>query len=243
MPRVTALELPARFGAPDRAVSLIRMALEDEAPGDLVLLSECALTGYVSPAMVFDPTRFAEPVDSQTLEVYRRMARDFQTHVAGPLVEAADGGFYNAMLVVAPNGRLVAHYRKRHPWMPETWAMPGTLAYPSFEIDGAVFTIAICFDVHFLEREAPATLGATDVLLFASAWVDEDETDAREAIFARLVGRFGVSIVNANWGAGSPALQGQGGSRIVTRARVHYAALAESRAWSRVDVDVAEKNG
>ncbi len=239
MPRVTVLELPARFGEPDRAVSLIRFALEDEAPGDLVLLSECALTGYVSQKMVFDPTHFAEPVDSHTLAIYRRMARDFDTHIAGPLVEAADGAFYNSMLVVAPSGQLVAHYRKRHPWMPETWASPGTFAYPSFEIGGAVFTLAICFDVHFLEREAPATLGVTDVLLFPSAWVDEDETDAREAIFARLVRRFGISIVNANWGAGWPALQGQGGSRIVTRARAHYASLAESRAWSRVDADIS----
>jgi 5-aminopentanamidase len=238
VPRVTALELPARFGAPDRAVSLIRMALEDEAPGDLVLLSECALTGYVSPTMVFDPTGFAEPLESHTLEIYRRIARDFDTHVAGPLVETDGGAFFNAMLVVAPSGKLVAHYRKRHPWMPEKWATPGELAYPSFDIGGAVFTLAICFDVHFLEREAPATLGATDVLLFPSAWVDEDETDAREQIFARLVRRFGISVVNANWGVGSPSVAGQGGSRVVTGKRVHYASLSESRAWSRVDADV-----
>jgi hypothetical protein len=77
--------------------------------------------------------------------------------------------------------------------------------------------------------------------LFPSAWVDEDETDGREVIFARLVRRFGISIVNANWGAGSPALQGQGGSRIVTGKRVHYAVLSESRAWSRVDADLASK--
>jgi 5-aminopentanamidase len=238
VPRVTVLELPARFGDPDRAVSLIRGALEDEAPGDLVLLSECALTGYVSPTMVFDPTRFAEPLDSHTLAIYRRIARDFDTHVCGPLIEASDNALYNAMLVVAPGGELVAHYRKRHPWMPETWASPGTFAYPTFAIDGTTFTVAICFDVHFLEREAPATLGVTDVLLFPSAWVDEDETDAREAIFARLVRRFGISIVNANWGSGSPSLPGQGGSRVVTKARVHYVSLSESRAWSRVDVDL-----
>ncbi|MBL8740227.1 MAG: carbon-nitrogen hydrolase family protein [Myxococcales bacterium] len=241
MPRVTVLELAARFGMPDLAVSLARMALEDEAPGDLVLLSECAITGYVTPTMMFDPTRFAEPLESHTLEIYRRIAGDFQTHVAGPLVEAADGRFYNAMPVVAPSGKLVAHYRKRHPWMPETWATPGDFAYPSFSIDDTVFTLAVCFDVHFLEREAPATLDATDVLLFPSAWVDEDETDAREAIFARLVRRFGISIANANWGPGSPALPGQGGSRVVTKGRVHYASLSESRAWSRVDVDLGAK--
>lgn len=235
MPRVTVLELPARFGERDRAVSLVRMALEDEAPGDLVLLSECAVTGYVTPTMVFDPTQFAEPLEGHTLEIYRRIARDFDTHVAGPLVESDAGVFYNSMIVVAPSGKLVAHYRKRHPWMPETWATPGNFAYPTFALEDTTFTIAVCFDVHFLEREAPATLGVTDVLLFPSAWVDEDEIDAREEIFARLVRRFGISIVNANWGPGSPSMQGQGGSRIVTKSRVHYASLSESRAWSRVD--------
>jgi len=104
-----------------------------------------------------------------------------------------------------------------------------------------VCTLAICFDLHFLEREAVATLGATDVLLFPSAWVDEDDTDGRAVIFQRLRRKFGVSIVNANWGEGVPRLQGQGRSRIITATGSHEARALPGRAWSRVDADVSRK--
>ena len=53
------------------------------------------------------------------------------------------------------------------------------------------------------------------MLLFPSAWVDDDATDLRTGIFRTLVRRFGLTVVNANWGEGEPRLRGQGRSRIV----------------------------
>src|SRR4051794_31018422 len=45
--KIHALELPAKFGDPGGQLALIRAALAREA-ADLVVLQECALTGYVS---------------------------------------------------------------------------------------------------------------------------------------------------------------------------------------------------
>jgi predicted amidohydrolase len=213
--RICALELPAGFGEPDARLADITAALARGEPADLVLVPECALTGYVSPEGRFDLTRFAEPLEGPTLAAYRALARAHDTCFAGPLIERHSGATFNSFIVVDARGELLAHYRKRHPWLPETWATKGTLPYPTFALGGLTFTLAICFDVHFLAREAPDTLAAADVLLFPSAWVDRGDVDLRTALFGALVRCFGLTVVNANWGEGEPRLPGQGRSRIV----------------------------
>jgi predicted amidohydrolase len=213
--RICALEVPASFGDPRGRLADVRAAIAQGEPADLVVLPECALTGYVSPELHFDLRSFAEPLEGPTLAAYRALAREHQLHLAAPLVEESPGAVFNSFVVVDPRGELIGHYRKRHPWLPETWASRGTLAYPALQIAGLRLTLAVCYDIHFLAHEAPDTLAASDVLLFPSAWVDDGDIDLRAGFFRTLVRRFGLTVVNANWGQGEPRLPGQGRSRIV----------------------------
>jgi predicted amidohydrolase len=213
--KICALELPADFGDPDGRLADVRSALERGEPADLVLLPECALTGYVSAEGACELQRFAEPLDGPTLGAYRALARQHRIHLAGPLVEESAGACFNTFVVVDREGDLRGHYRKRHPWFPETWATKGSLPYPAIELGGLRLTLAICYDVHFLAREAADTLAWADVLLFPSAWVDDGAVDLRAGLLGALVRQFGLTVVNANWGAGRPRLRGQGRSRIV----------------------------
>jgi len=213
--KICALEMPARFGDPRGRLADLRGALAQGEPADLFLVPECALTGYVDPDLHFDLRPFAEPLDGPTTRAYRSLAGEHRIHLAGPVVEASGGAFFNSFVVVDPRGEVVGHYRKRHPWIPERWAARGTLPYPNLQIAGLRMTLAVCYDVHFLAREAPDLLAAADVLLFPSAWVDDDDTDLRTELFDMLVRRFGLTVVNANWGEGEPRLPGQGRSRIV----------------------------
>jgi predicted amidohydrolase len=215
--RVTLLELPARYGKPQVALDEVRSALTLGPATDLVLLPEASLTGYVSPALDFDLARFAEPVAGPTAQALQALAREFHVHLAAPLIEQADGHCFNTLVGFAPDGTRFLHYRKRHPWMPETWATPGDLPWPKVEAGGLKFTAAVCFDVHFLEEEAADALTWADVLLFPSAWVQSEPDDTRTPQLAGLAQRFDVAIVNANWGPGAPAVPGQGGSCVVAR--------------------------
>jgi predicted amidohydrolase len=137
---------------------------------------------------------------------------------------------YNAFLVFAPDGALVAHYRKRHPWYPETWATPGYAAPPVFEVRGARVTLAVCFDAQFLAEDAARELSEADVLLFPSAWVERH--DSRDALLGGLARRFDIAVVNANWGVGEPRVPGQGRSRILGR---DGTVLALARGSGRID--------
>jgi predicted amidohydrolase len=206
--RVTVLELPARPGAVARALTDVEAALAATKPGALTLLPEAAITGYLP-----DPSPLAEPRGGPTERRLTALAKRYGTVLVAPLIERAeDGRVYNAVAALGPDGPLFV-YRKRHPWYVETWATAGDNPLPLIELSGLKLTACICFDVHFLD-EAAETLAQADVLLFPSAWVDEED-DARSALLPAVAQKFGVTVVNANWGPGTPRVRGQGGSRVV----------------------------
>lgn len=211
---VAVVEMPATWGEPERALELVDAVLTAGPHADLVLLPEASLTGYVSPEADVDLSRFAEPIDGPTAHALAGFARAHRTHLVGPLVLAEGGACFNATVAFDPEGRLSFVYRKRHPWIPERWATPGSEPYPLVEIGGLRVTAACCFDVHFLAREARATLLDADLLLFPSAWVEEGE-DTRLARLSSIARTFSIAVAAANWGPGLVLVPGQGGSAIV----------------------------
>lgn len=209
---MSVLELPARWAQAEEALREVD-ALVARGPTDLVVLPEMSLVGYVSPEADFDLTPFAEPIDGPTVHACAEISARHGVHLVAPLVLAEAGHVYNASIVLGPDGRVVATYRKRHPWFPERWATPGPLPPPVFEVRGVRTTMAICYDGHFLAEDAADVLARSDLLVFTSAWVDEE--DSRMPLLRSLARRFGVSIANANWGRGVVEVPGQGGSCIL----------------------------
>lgn len=215
MTRITLVELPARFGDVEGQLARLDAALGEAPPGELVLLGELALTGYVSEDGDFDASGFAEPLDGATAQALAARARRHGATLVGPLVEQSATQAFNSLVGFAPDGARWLHYRKRHPWMPETWATPGDLSMPLVEWKGLTVTAAICFDAQFLAEEAGEVLSRADLLLFSSAWVEE--VDSRPELLGGLARRFDVAVVNANWGPGRPRVPGQGRSLAVSR--------------------------
>jgi predicted amidohydrolase len=118
------------------------------------------------------------------------------------------------MVAFDRRGEPLFTYRKRHPWIPETWATAGPEAAPVIDIEGLRVTIAVCYDLHFLEEDAADALARADVLLFPSAWVESP--DSRPALLVDLAMRYRVAVVNANWAPGVVRVPGQGRSLIIS---------------------------
>jgi len=211
--RVTVLELAASWGQPARVLDAVTARLAAGPATDLVLVPEAALHGYVSPEGDFDLTRFGEPLDGPTARACAALAVARGIHLVASLVLREGAALYNAMICFDPRGELAFVYRKRHPWIPETWATAGPAPPPVIDVLGCKVTIAICYDVHFLWRDAARELEAADLLLFPSAWVERPDT--RAARLARLAQGAGLTIANANWAPGVVRVPGQGGSCIV----------------------------
>ncbi len=211
--RMTALQLPARWNQPAAQLGYVQTLLESGPKTDLVLLPEASLTGYVSPEHDFDLTAFAEALHGPTRAAYVHFAKRFDCLFVGPLIERDGERVFNSLIGVTPDGETLLHYRKKHPWMPETWATAGETWCSTVKWRDAKVTAAICFDLHFLLEEPRVD---AQLLLFASAWVDDPETDSRTALLQRLATKHALAILNANWGAGDVRVPGQGGSMFVT---------------------------
>lgn len=244
MLRVAVLELPARWGEPAAALDEVDRLLASR-PADLAVLPELALTGYVSPDADFDVSRFAEPIDGPTVRAAAAIAARRRLHLVTPLVLDEHGALFNAAVVVGPDGAVVATYRKRHPWFPERWATAGEAAPPLFEVAGLTATIAICYDGHFLGDDAGDVLAAAELLVFTSAWVDDE--DSRLPLLRSIARRWGVSIANANWAPGVVRVPGQGGSCVLDARGETIAAVASPsgasarRAGERLDAVVPRR--
>jgi predicted amidohydrolase len=210
--RIAILELSATWGEPVRVLDTVDGLLAT-SPADLALLPEASLTGYVSPQRDFDLSPFAEPLDGPTAARCAAIATARQVHLVAPLVLREDGAIYNAMTCFDPRGELAFVYRKRHPWLPETWATPGAEPPPVVEIGGRAVTIAICYDLHFIADDCARELEAAELLLFASAWVERP--DSRPARLAEIARRFALHVANANWAPGVVRVPGQGGSCVI----------------------------
>lgn len=231
--RVTVLELAATWGEPQRVLDHVDAALHAGPSTDLVLLPEASLTGYVGPGRDFDLARFAEEPTGPTARRCAAIAATRGIHLVAPLVLRERAAIYNAMACFAPDGELAFVYRKRHPWLPETWATPGDAPHPVVELHGHRVTIAICYDLHFLADDAAAELEAADLLLFASAWVERP--DSRPARLAAVARAFGLHVANANWAPGVIRVPGQGGSCVIDpRGRV----LAVAPEAGRIDLEL-----
>ncbi|CAN5858205.1 hypothetical protein BH11MYX2_BH11MYX2_05700 [soil metagenome] len=212
--RVTVLELPAAWGDPARVLDCIDRAIGTGLATDLVLLPEQSLSGYVSPEGDFDLAPFAEELDGPTATRCARIATAHGIHLVAPLVLREGPALYNAMVGYSPTGPVFV-YRKRHPWIPETWATAGPHTLPIADIAGKKVTIAICYDVHFLVEESRAELVQSDVLLFPSAWVES--TDNRARHLTAIATELDIAVVNANWGPGDVVVHGQARSVIIGR--------------------------
>jgi len=211
--RLTILELEARWGASTHVLAEVDARLAAKCDADLVLLPEAALHGYVSPEGDSDLGPFAESLDGPTARACAALAVKYRIYLVAPLVLREGPALFNAMVCFGLRGELVFVYRKRHPWIPETWATAGNASPPVVAIAGAVVTIAICYDLHFLSTDAVRELEASDVLLFPSAWVEEP--DHRVLRLSQLAQHYGLTIANANWAPGDVRVPGQGGSCVV----------------------------
>jgi predicted amidohydrolase len=188
-----------------------------------------------------DPAAFAETVPGPSSEHFARLAKRLGVYITVPLVEVEKGPqrrvapetievppeadraraegprYYNTALLVSPQGRIVAHYRKLHPWpYPEqSWANPGDRGIQVADTEFGRVGLAICYDIHdVLELYASRRLWA---LLYPIAWVDDEEPgDWFTARLGERVAPFRHYLIGANWSVDRPQTwHGYGSSTIL----------------------------
>jgi predicted amidohydrolase len=180
-----------------------------------------------------DPAPYAQTVPGPATDEFCALAKELQVYLTIPLLEKVDQPeparsepageapsvrFFNTVCLAAPDGRLVAHYRKLNPWpFPEkSWATPGDRGIQTFDTEFGRVGLAICFDIHtILDKYEDQKLWA---LLYPIAWVDDEHP--AEWYYHRLprqVAKYKHHLIGANWSVDRPqGWRGYGFSTIIS---------------------------
>lgn len=234
-----AIQAVSRFGAPaenrKRLERLVRIAAGRGA--QVIVLPETAITGYMStdlektwrvdgrpitPGLTgFSPRRAAETVPGPSSRLFGRLARQLGVYLTVPIVEfdPTRSRYFNTVLLMGPDGKMLLHYRKRNPWpfAERGWASRGER---NVVVDTPLghMSLIICFDINF----EPPNLKKlkVDHLLYPIAWVDAPESPWFDENLPRIAHENRLNIIGANWtippGA-MPGWHGYGKTRIIDR--------------------------
>ena len=118
------------------------------------------------------PEPFAEAIPGPTVDAVAGLSREFGIHIVGSVVEAHAPHPRNTAFVTAPDGSLLAAYRKIHPFSygEENLHYSGGTECPVFAIDGIPCGLQICYDLRFPEPfRALASKGA-EVVFVPANW-------------------------------------------------------------------------
>lgn len=227
----------ARNANLERLVALTTQALVGGAK--LVVLPEMAATGYRFP----NPEAIrplAEVPRGPTYKALAPLAKQHKAQIVIGFVEDHEGRLFNAAIVISPEGKIEAHYRKRLLYIDDhTWANPGDLPYPTFNTPWGPTTLCICMDINdprfitHVRRTRPA------VVVFPTNWVDEGRDDVHTYWANQLRGWNGIFVAADRWGT-EDDVTFYGRSAILRNGEVLVSGPPEGDGWWGVDLPHAE---
>jgi predicted amidohydrolase len=212
--RVAAVQCPSVMGnTKDNLVNIMKLAREAAAGGArIVVFPECALQGYMEPttwtswsrnaADKFAVQKAAEKVPGKSTGELGRLADELDIYLCVGLIEAGTNGYFNAQVLLGPDGSIMAHHRKKLLWTPgdSTWCSPGRLPVQCVDTEYGRLGLMICYDFHRL----PALLAKqnADIVLYSVGWYGPNEKNWFSNLFPqRAVVPYNFDIVVANWSA------------------------------------------
>jgi predicted amidohydrolase len=171
--RVTSIQLAASEQSKQQTLERVLTLLEQARGSDLVLLPELWPTG------AFSAQRFAtdaEGLDGPILTVLRAKAAELKLHLlAGSIVEREACGtkLFNTSVLIDPDGRDLAIYRKIHLFgfqSEEARLMSRGNDLVVADLPWGRFGLAICYDLRFPEQFRRMIDQKADAFLIASGW-------------------------------------------------------------------------
>jgi len=254
--RVAAIQCPSQMGkVTSNQQRLTRLITEAARRGaKIVVLPECAVSGYYDPLDDRKWSRRSEPGENEnelpvsaiaeripgpSTRQFGALAKALSIYIALPLAEVERGMFYNSVALIHPNGNVIARHRKRNLWTPgdSTWATSGNGEAQVVATPYGRLGLMICFDVHVM---AARLKDKADIVLYSVGWYGPNTEGWYRDIFPeKYVKPNGFAVVAANWSAESPndLWQGAGYSTIFDR---NGAVLAMSSKTSAEDIVIAD---
>ncbi|MHC4621625.1 MAG: carbon-nitrogen hydrolase family protein [Planctomycetota bacterium] len=250
-----AIQALSKMGQPpanrEHLEKLVREAAGHGAK--VIVLPEAAITGYMSSDLTttwqvderevteglkgISPERVAESVPGTSTKAFSKLAEEIGVYLTVPIVERDPdtGKYYNTVVLMGPDGRMLLHYRKINPWpwAEKGWASHGNLANVFVDTPLGRMGLLICYDINY-EPGDLKKLGV-DHLLYPIAWVDEENSKWFSERLPKIARENRLNIIGANWTVpphSRPDWHGYGHSLIISR---------EGKILAKVDSNTAEQ--
>jgi predicted amidohydrolase len=169
--RVTSIQLEIKDRPKEENIAYALKMIDQATRSDLILLPEIWPCGYFS----FDRYRSeSETVDGPTVEAFKQKAVEHKCHILmGSIVEREGEDLYNACLLLSPQGRIVAHYRKIHLFgyqSQERMLLTAGKEVVVVETPWGMAGISTCYDLRFPEFYRKMLDMGAKFFLIPSAW-------------------------------------------------------------------------
>lgn len=151
-----------------RCLELIELTAREGAR--LIVLPECALTGYCFSSLE-EALPAAEPILGSSTEKLMAACRELNVYVIVGLLEKDGDKCYNTAVLLGPHG-LVGKYRKLHlPYIGvDRFLNPGDLPLTVYDTEVGKIGMGICYDLMFAEHSRVLALQGADLLVFPANW-------------------------------------------------------------------------
>lgn len=190
----------------------------DVNPGDLIVLPELFDTGFSFRV------EQNEDADGQTREFLADLARRTESTVHGSLTATDDDGHgRNRVVVVDPDGEIIAEYDKIHPFSygrePEHFSGGDEITTyewgaPGFDEDSLTVCPAICYDLRFPELFRLGLRIGAEAFAIGANWPSERAAHWRALLVARAIENQAF-VFAVNRCGSDPHLSYSGGSLVV----------------------------
>lgn len=257
--RVAALQLRSENGRIqhnlEHARPFIQQAAEQGA--QLLLLPELYPTGYLQSPDVW---KAGETLEGPTVRFLQQQAAQWRVHLGTSFLEAEGEDFYNAFVLVSPQGRLYRVRKRRAPSYEAFWFQGSAEDPCDIDCELGRFSVGICADNHFGDMAACIERSRAQLHLmphcycvphanpktFPAALIEASRRQV-EALPVRYASHFGLPVVLANqcgpWDSPLPPPMGSlvqtdrflGRSSIVSAAGVRLRSLGEAEEGVIVD--------
>lgn len=142
---------------------------------DIIVFPELCTTGYFFLSRE-ETARAAEPIDGETVRVFRRIAQQKNALFIAGFAESDGDALYNSCVLVQPEENRVHTYRKSHLFYKERFCFdPGNTGF--FAVHDATRDIRIglmiCYDWRFPEVSRVLALHGADIIVCPSNLVTD----------------------------------------------------------------------
>lgn len=188
--KIAGVQMDVKIGDIERNLSAMidRLAESRRHGAELTIFPECAATGYCFDSLE-EARQYAESIPGGVTEKMTAACREQGGYAVFGMIEAtADGGVFNAAVLVGPEG-VLGSYRKIHlPFLGldqfSTYGDRPFAVSPAGEVNVG---LNICYDSAFPESSRDMSIQGADLIALPTNWPPGAENVAAYAINTRAM--------------------------------------------------------